>query len=91
VRRKLAVLHGHCETEGRDPATIEVTHLAPARVVGPGEPREGRGAATLEEHVGRYRELAEAGVQTAIVGLGDAEGAESVRRLGEVVTAFRDG
>ena len=37
-----------------------------------GEPREGRGAATVEEHVGRYRELAEAGVQTAIVGLSDA-------------------
>ena len=28
----------------------------------------GPGAATAEEHVGRYRELAEAGVQTAIVG-----------------------
>jgi hypothetical protein len=38
--------------------------------------------------VGRYRELAEAGVQTAIVGLGDAAGAASVRRLGEVVAAF---
>ena len=30
------------------------------------EPREGDGAAPVEEHVGRYRELAEAGVQTAI-------------------------
>jgi hypothetical protein len=37
----------------------------------------------------RYRELAEAGVQTAIVGLSDAEGAESVRRFGEVIAAFR--
>ena len=51
---------------------IAVTHLAPARVVAAGEPREGQGAATVEEHVGRYRELAEAGVQTAIVGLSDA-------------------
>ena len=54
----------------------------PARVVAAGEPREGQGAATVEEHVGRYRELAEAGVQTAIVGLvGRATGRESVRAL----------
>jgi hypothetical protein len=36
--------------------------------------REDQGAATVEEHVGRYRELAEAGGQTAIMGLSDAEG-----------------
>ena len=29
VRHKLAVLHEHCATEGRDPAAITVTHLAP--------------------------------------------------------------
>ena len=81
VRHKLAVLRAHCETEGRDPAEIAVTHLAPARVVAAGEPREGQGAATVEEHVGRYRELAEAGVQTAIVGLSDALGPASVSRL----------
>ena len=74
VRHKLAVLRAHCDAEGRDPAAIAVTHLAPARVVAAGEPREGQGAATVEEHVGRYRELAEAGVQTAIVGLSDARG-----------------
>jgi F420-dependent oxidoreductase-like protein len=89
VRRKLAVLREHCETEGRDPAAVEVTHLAQARVVAPGDAREGRGAATVEEHVGRYRELAEAGVETAMVGLSDNEGAESVSRFGEVIAAFR--
>jgi F420-dependent oxidoreductase-like protein len=89
VRHKLAVLREHCEAEGRDAATIEVTHLAPARVLAQGEPRDGAGAATAEEHVGRYRELAEAGVQTAMVGLGDADGAESVSRFGEVIAAFR--
>jgi F420-dependent oxidoreductase-like protein len=89
VRHKLAVLREHCATEGRDPATIEVTHLAQARVVAAGEAREGQGAATVEEHVGRYRELAEAGVQTAIVGLSDPGNApESVERFGEVVAAF---
>jgi alkanesulfonate monooxygenase SsuD/methylene tetrahydromethanopterin reductase-like flavin-dependent oxidoreductase (luciferase family) len=89
VRHKLAVLREHCDAEGRDPATVEVTHLAPARVVAAGSPREGPGAASAEEHVGRYRELAEAGVQTAIVGLADAEGPESAARFGEVIAAFR--
>jgi F420-dependent oxidoreductase-like protein len=89
VRRKVAVLHEHCAAEGRDPGAVEVTHLAPARVVAPGEPREGQGAASVDEHVGRYRELAEAGVQTAIVGLSDAGGAASVARFAEVVAAFR--
>jgi alkanesulfonate monooxygenase SsuD/methylene tetrahydromethanopterin reductase-like flavin-dependent oxidoreductase (luciferase family) len=88
VRHKLAVLREHCVTEERDPGTIEVTHLAPARVVASAEPRDGPGAATVEEHVGRYRELAEAGVQTAIVGLSDAEGPESASRFGEVIAAF---
>ena len=88
VRRKLAVLHEHCATEGRDPAAIEVTHFAPARVVARGEPRDGQGAASVDEHVGRYRELAEAGVQTAIVGLSDAGGAESVARFAGVIAAF---
>ena len=84
------MLRAHCETEGRDPAEIAVTHLAPARVVAAGEPREGQAAATVEEHVGRYRELAEAGVQTAIVGLSDALEAASVTRFADVVAAFRD-
>jgi F420-dependent oxidoreductase-like protein len=91
VRRKVAVLREHCAAEGRDPAAVEVTHLGAARVVAAGEAREGQGAATAEEHVGRFRELAEAGVQTAIVGLSDADGAGSVRRFAEVVAAFRDG
>jgi F420-dependent oxidoreductase-like protein len=88
VRRKAGVLREHCAAEGRDPETITVTHFAPARVVAPGEPRDGQGAASVEEHVGRYRELAEAGVQTAIVGLSDAHGAESVARFADVVAAF---
>jgi F420-dependent oxidoreductase-like protein len=89
VRHKVEVLREHCAAEGRDPATIEVTHLAAARVVASAESREGAGAATVEEHVGRYRELAEAGIQTAIVGLSDADGGESVSRFGDVIAAFR--
>jgi F420-dependent oxidoreductase-like protein len=89
VRHKLAVLREHCAAEHRDPAQIAVTHLAPARVVTAGEDRAGQGAATVEEHIGRYRELAEAGVQTAIVGLADEHGPESVRRFADVIAAFR--
>jgi F420-dependent oxidoreductase-like protein len=88
VRRKIAILREHCAAEDRDPAEIEITQLSPARVVASAEPREGAGAATVEEHVGRYRELAESGVQTAIVGLSDAEGPGSVSRFAEVIAAF---
>jgi F420-dependent oxidoreductase-like protein len=89
VRHKLAVLREHCAAEGRDPAEVTVTHLAPARVIEPGEPREGPGAASGAEHVGRYRELAEAGVQTAIVGLSDVSGPPAVERFADVIAAFR--
>ena len=89
IRRKVAVLHEHCAAEGRDPAAIAITQLEQACVIEPGEPREGRGAATVEEHVGRYRELAEAGVQTAIVGLSAPTGPEAVRRFAGVIAAFR--
>jgi F420-dependent oxidoreductase-like protein len=97
VARKLAVLHEHCAAEGRDPAAIEVTHTAPARVLGPASEtdrgaapgRSGQGAATVEEHIGRYRELAETGVQTEIVALSDTDGVASVERFAEVVAAFK--
>jgi F420-dependent oxidoreductase-like protein len=80
VRRKLAVLHEHCAVEGRDPGEITVTHLGSVQ-----------GAATVEEHVGHYRELAEAGVQTAIVALPSAQGPEPVSRFAEVIAAFGPG
>ena len=89
VRRKLAVLHEHCAAEGRAPADITVTHLGGAQVVDEGGSHDGRGAATAEEHVGRFRELAEAGVQTAIVGLADTSGPEAVSRFGAVIEEFR--
>jgi F420-dependent oxidoreductase-like protein len=89
VRHKLAVLRDHCTAERRDPATVTVTHLQRASVIREGEPREAHNAGTVEEHIGRYRELAEAGVQTAIVGLADATGPEAVERFADVIAAFR--
>ena len=91
VRHKVAVLREHCAAEGRDPAAVRVTHFAPARVVAPAGSRDGPGAATAQEHIGRYRELAEAGVQTVIAGLADADGPQSVSRFAEVIAAFRPG
>jgi alkanesulfonate monooxygenase SsuD/methylene tetrahydromethanopterin reductase-like flavin-dependent oxidoreductase (luciferase family) len=77
VRHKLGVLHEHCAAEGRDPAAIEVTHLGPVL------------PATVEEHIGRFRELAEVGVQTAIVALPAGEGTEPVTRFADVIGAFK--
>ena len=45
---------------------------------------------TVEEHVGRFRELAEAGVQTAIVRMARVDVA-AVERFAPVVAAFRGG
>jgi F420-dependent oxidoreductase-like protein len=45
-------------------------------------------AATVDDHIGRFRELAEAGVQTAIVSLADVDDPEALPRFGEVIRAF---
>lgn len=44
-------------------------------------------AGTVEDHVGRFRQYAAAGVQTAIVNMADLD-ADSVERFGDVVAAF---
>lgn len=78
VRHKVDVLHRHCAEVGRDPAEITVTHLS--SVVADGAPAD---------HIGRYRELADAGVQTAIVNMPGLDGPDAVERFAEVVAAFR--
>jgi alkanesulfonate monooxygenase SsuD/methylene tetrahydromethanopterin reductase-like flavin-dependent oxidoreductase (luciferase family) len=45
-------------------------------------------AGTIEDHVGRFRGLAEAGVQNAIVNLPDLGDAAPVERFAEVIAAF---
>ncbi|HET6952146.1 MAG TPA: TIGR03560 family F420-dependent LLM class oxidoreductase [Acidimicrobiales bacterium] len=76
VRRKVAVLHRHCAAVDRDPAEVTVTHLSTAD------------APTVDDHVGRYRLLAEAGVQTEIVSLPGLAGPEPVAAFAEVIAAF---
>jgi F420-dependent oxidoreductase-like protein len=107
VRHKLEVLHRHCESEGRDPAEIEVTHLSQvligedqesvrdelARLAAPDQSLEQTaerlGAGTAEDHIGRMRGLAEAGVQHAIVGLHGVADLSPIRRFADVIAAFR--
>ena len=58
VRRKVTVLHEHCATEGRDPATITVTNLTEAAILGGSAGAAERYApvvGTVAEQIGRYR------------------------------------
>jgi F420-dependent oxidoreductase-like protein len=75
VRHKLDVLRRHCEDVGRDPSEIRVTHLASAL------------DAPVDDHIGRYRQLAEAGVQTAMVRFPVLDEA-AVEAFAPVVAAF---
>jgi alkanesulfonate monooxygenase SsuD/methylene tetrahydromethanopterin reductase-like flavin-dependent oxidoreductase (luciferase family) len=74
VRHKVDVLHQHCATVDRDPADITVTQLSV-----PGD-------VPADDQVGRYRELAEAGVQMAIVGLTQVS---AIEQFAPVIAAFR--
>jgi F420-dependent oxidoreductase-like protein len=76
VRREVEVLHRHCAAEGRDPAEVTVTHLSTAD------------APTVDDHVGRYRLLAEAGVQAEIVNFPALAGPEPVAAFAPVIDAF---
>jgi F420-dependent oxidoreductase-like protein len=48
-------------------------------------------AGTTADHVGRFRELAEAGVAEVTVRLADLTGPEPLRRFATIIDAFRDG
>lgn len=45
-------------------------------------------AGTVADHIGRFRELADAGVQTAIVNLPDLGDTAPIERFGDVIAAF---
>jgi F420-dependent oxidoreductase-like protein len=77
VRHKVEVLHRHSADVGRDPSEIRVTHLS-----------EAHEDATTEEHVGRLRELADAGVEEAIVSFRDLSTNEPLERFAEVIQTF---
>ena len=92
VAHKIAVLHGHCETEGRDPASITVTNLTRAAILGASADatdRDGDVVGTIDEQVGRYRRYAEAGVEEAIVALRLDGTTDQVGAFAPVIAAFR--
>jgi alkanesulfonate monooxygenase SsuD/methylene tetrahydromethanopterin reductase-like flavin-dependent oxidoreductase (luciferase family) len=90
IRHKVEVLHRHCEAEGRDPAAVTVTHLSAAEVLPEGGERTWDGAGTVVEQIGRYRAVADAGVDEVFVGL-DAAAPGELERFAAVIAAFRQG
>ena len=74
VRRKVEVLNEHCAAFERDPSDITVTQLSTV------------GDRPVDDQIGRYRELADAGVQVAIVSLDDVA---AIDRFAPVIAAFR--
>lgn len=91
VAHKLTVLRRHCEDVGRDPADITVTHFGEAAVHPAGAGRTARAsdaAGTVEEHIGRFRALAEAGVGHAIVTLPTDGAPAAIEGFAPVLAAF---
>lgn len=89
IRRKVAVLQEHCRTEGRDPADITVSQLSEAAVMEQGGDRYLAVVGTVEEQIGRFRALADAGVQQVFVALHEDGSGEQVERFAPVIAAFR--
>lgn len=103
VARKAAVLREHCAATGR---TVELSHLTTALVGADPDalvqrlrPRGADPAAyaaqmhagTAADQVGRFRELADAGVAEVVVRLPNllgADGVEPLERFAEVIAAF---
>jgi hypothetical protein len=105
VQRKRDVLREHCAAVGRDHVELthlsttligaddrQVTELIDRlrpRQQDPGRYAAAVNAGTIDDHIGRFRHLAEAGVQEVMIrlpGLGDPEPLE---RAAKVISAFR--
>ena len=84
------VTHLSTALAGRDQDEVEqlVSSLRPSGA-SPDAYRTWANAATLDDHIGRFRDLAEAGVQEAVVSLPDLATPEPVARFGAVIAAFR--
>jgi F420-dependent oxidoreductase-like protein len=72
----------------RDDVAAAVDALKPKRAT-PESFAAAVNAGTIDDHVGRFRALADAGVGTAIVNLPDLAGTEPVERFAEIVTRYR--
>jgi alkanesulfonate monooxygenase SsuD/methylene tetrahydromethanopterin reductase-like flavin-dependent oxidoreductase (luciferase family) len=104
VRRKAAVLRKHCDEVGREVALTHLSTALigedDAEVAALIERRRPRrqtagqyavavNAGTITDHIGRFRELADAGVQEVMVRLPDLSDAAPLERAAKVIAAFR--
>jgi F420-dependent oxidoreductase-like protein len=74
-------------TDDRDLAA-SVERLRPQRV-DPAKYAESVNAGTVDDHIGRFRALAEAGVTEVMVRLPDLTGPDPLTRMAKVIAAFR--
>jgi alkanesulfonate monooxygenase SsuD/methylene tetrahydromethanopterin reductase-like flavin-dependent oxidoreductase (luciferase family) len=105
IARKVAVLRRHCAAFDRDPADVEVTHLAPTllgderqladsierlrpRRADADRYRAQVNAGTVDDQIGRFRELADLGVGLAVVSLPDLDEPDAISRWAPVISAF---
>ncbi|HEX6470113.1 MAG TPA: TIGR03560 family F420-dependent LLM class oxidoreductase [Streptosporangiaceae bacterium] len=104
VRRKAAVLRDHCAAAGRDIALTHlstalvgaddtqvaelVERLRPRRR-DPARFAAAVNAGTVADHIGRFRELAEAGAAEVMVSFPDLTDPAPVERMAKVISAFR--
>ncbi|MET0145445.1 MAG: TIGR03560 family F420-dependent LLM class oxidoreductase [Ilumatobacteraceae bacterium] len=91
VAHKVGVLHAHCADLERDPRDVTVTNLSSAAVLdatADATTRDGEQVATVDEHIGRYRAFAEAGVDEAIVALRLDGTTDQVEAFAPVISAF---
>jgi len=95
VAAKVAVLRSHCADIGRQPGEVEVTHLSTAvavrtrrEVAAYGADIDRFGVGTVDDHIGRYRLLAEAGVETAIVSLPEVAQPGALEAFASVISSF---
>jgi alkanesulfonate monooxygenase SsuD/methylene tetrahydromethanopterin reductase-like flavin-dependent oxidoreductase (luciferase family) len=85
----IEVTHLSVALAARDPQALAATveRLRPP-AVSPEAFAARTNAATVDDHIGRFRQLAEAGVDTAIVALPDLTDDGALECFGEVIKAF---
>ena len=87
---EVALTHLSTALVGRDDGQVaELVEAYRPRRVGAGRFAARVNAGTVGDHVGRFRELAEAGVSEVMVRLPDLADPRALDRLGDVVAAFR--
>jgi F420-dependent oxidoreductase-like protein len=104
VRRKAAVLGDHCAKVGReveltylstalvgtdDEQLADLVERLRPRRQSPEQYAATVNTGTVDDHVGRFRELAEAGVSEVMVRLPDLTDAAPLERVAKVIAAFR--